>query len=189
MSERITAVLNQIEAEQEAPAPDGRTALELLQAVYRERRNPLTMRMRATRHPLRVAQALRHRPFHRRRFHRRAPRARPRAHPAAHDRTKSPKGRRPMTEDERATASSDLSSPSVQEDRSTAQQGHALKAAGVEGLSGHRLGLEQSGSRSPVSCQAKPQRSQSSELRLVGPLPLMSGGLTTFDPTKGRFVS
>jgi hypothetical protein len=47
MSERITAVLDQIEAEAEAAAPDGRTALELLQAIYRDKRNPVHLRMRA----------------------------------------------------------------------------------------------------------------------------------------------
>jgi hypothetical protein len=46
MSERITAVLDQIEAEAEAAAPDGRTALELLQAIYRDKRNPVHLRMR-----------------------------------------------------------------------------------------------------------------------------------------------
>jgi hypothetical protein len=43
----ITAVLDQIEAEAIAEAPDGETALRLLQAVYRNKRAPLSIRMRA----------------------------------------------------------------------------------------------------------------------------------------------
>jgi hypothetical protein len=44
---QLDAILNQIEAEAIAEAPDGETALRLLQAVYRNKRAPLSIRMRA----------------------------------------------------------------------------------------------------------------------------------------------
>jgi hypothetical protein len=44
---QLDAILNQIEAETIAEAPDGETALRLLQAVYRNKRAPLSIRMRA----------------------------------------------------------------------------------------------------------------------------------------------
>jgi hypothetical protein len=43
----LDAILNKIEAEAIAEAPDGDTALLLLQAVYRNKRAPLSIRMRA----------------------------------------------------------------------------------------------------------------------------------------------
>jgi len=44
---QLDAILNKIEAEAIAEAPDGETALRLLQAVYRNKRAPLSIRMRA----------------------------------------------------------------------------------------------------------------------------------------------
>jgi hypothetical protein len=44
---QLDAILNQIEAEAAVEAPDGETALRLLQAVYRNKRAPLSIRMRA----------------------------------------------------------------------------------------------------------------------------------------------
>src|SRR5262249_566607 len=44
---QLDAILNKIEAEAIAEAPDGDTALQLLQAVYRNKRAPLSIRMRA----------------------------------------------------------------------------------------------------------------------------------------------
>ena len=44
---QLDAILNKIEAEAIAEAPDGDTALRLLQAVYRNKRAPLSIRMRA----------------------------------------------------------------------------------------------------------------------------------------------
>jgi hypothetical protein len=52
MGEKITAVLDQIEAEAEAAQPVGRTALELHQEVYRDRKQPLHLRLRAAQNAL-----------------------------------------------------------------------------------------------------------------------------------------
>jgi hypothetical protein len=44
---QLDTILNEIEAQAIAEAPDGETALRLLQAVYRNKRAPLSIRMRA----------------------------------------------------------------------------------------------------------------------------------------------